>query len=101
MVAVGSRSLQTAEAFIRDTGLGQEVAAYGSYQEVLQNPDVDAIYIPLPSAFHLEWVRKAAAAHKHVLLEKPIAVVWPSPYTSLPSCEARACQEATGAGQHF
>lgn len=70
--------MQTAEAFIRDTGLGPDVATYGSYQEVLQNPDVDAIYIPLPSALHVEWVRKAAAAHKHVLLEKPIAVVCPS-----------------------
>eukprot|EP00245_Coleochaete_scutata_P000085 TRINITY_DN10090_c0_g1_i1.p1 TRINITY_DN10090_c0_g1~~TRINITY_DN10090_c0_g1_i1.p1 ORF type:complete len:412 (+),score=87.95 TRINITY_DN10090_c0_g1_i1:117-1238(+) len=75
--ALGSRSLEKAQAMAKETGMdGPDYKCYGSYQEVLDDPLVDVVYIPLPTALHLEWVTKAAEKGKHVLVEKPPA---PSP----------------------
>ncbi len=71
VVAVGSRDRQAAEAFARETCIDR---AYGSYDEVLQDPDVEAVYIPLPNHLHLPWIERAAAAGKHVLCEKPLTL---------------------------
>ena len=72
VVAVGSRDISKAKAFIEEWDL--TATPYGSYTEVLEDSNVEAVYIPLPTTFHVEWVLKAAAAGKHILLEKPIAV---------------------------
>lgn len=53
---------------------GAKLVAYGSYEELLSDPQIDVVYMPLPTSLHLEWVQKAAAQKKHVLLEKPPAL---------------------------
>lgn len=74
MVAVGSRNLEKAKAFIQEVQ-SDAAKAYGSYEEVLEDSAVHGVYVPLPTSMHLEWVKKAAAKGKHILLEKPIATV--------------------------
>jgi xylose dehydrogenase (NAD/NADP) len=68
-VAVGSRDGARAEAYAREKGIAR---AHGSYEALLADPDVDAIYNPLPNGLHLEWSIRALEAGKHVLCEKPL-----------------------------
>jgi predicted dehydrogenase len=71
VTALASRSLETARTEARALGIAK---AYGSYEELLADADVDAVYIPLPNHLHVEWSIKAAEAGKHVLCEKPIGL---------------------------
>ena len=71
VVAVASRSQATADAFARDHAIPR---ALGSYQALLDDPAVDAIYLPLPNSLHADWAIAAAAHGKHVLCEKPLAL---------------------------
>ncbi|MEY8371184.1 Gfo/Idh/MocA family oxidoreductase [Aerococcaceae bacterium 50-4] len=68
LYAVANRTTEKAEAFKADHPCDK---AYGSYQELLDDRQVDAVYIALPHKFHLEWVLKAIAAGKAILCEKP------------------------------
>src|SRR5207244_1587674 len=68
LVAVGSRDRARAEAYAREWEIPR---AYGSYEELLGDPEIDAIYISLPNTMHAEWSIKAVEAGKHVLCEKP------------------------------
>ena len=70
IAAVASRDLARAAAYARDHGIPQ---AYGSYEELLADPSLDAIYISLPNALHVEWATRALQAGKHVLCEKPLS----------------------------
>jgi predicted dehydrogenase len=69
--AIASRSLERARAEARDLGIPK---AYGSYQALLDDREIEAVYIPLPNHLHAEWTMKAADAGKHVLCEKPFAM---------------------------
>src|SRR5712691_256661 len=70
IVAIASRSLEKARAAAAQLGIPK---AYGSYEELLADPEIDAIYNPLPNHLHVPWSIKALQAGKHVLCEKPIA----------------------------
>src|SRR5438445_13584897 len=67
---LASRDIEKARSVARSLGIGRVV---GSYEALLEDPDVDAVYIPLPNALHAEWTIRAAAAGKPVLCEKPLA----------------------------
>lgn len=69
--AIGARDLARAQAMAARHGVAR---AYGSYDEVLADPEVEAVYVALPNHLHVEWARKAADAGKHVLIEKPAAM---------------------------
>src|SRR5262245_17946686 len=71
VVAIASRDAKKAAEAARALGIAK---AYGSYEEQLADPDVDAVYNPLPNHLHVPWSEKAAAAGKHVLVEKPVAL---------------------------
>ena len=71
LCAVAGRRLEKAQAFRDEFGFRK---AYGSYEELLADPEVEAVYIPLPNDLHCEWSVRALQAGKHVLCEKPLAV---------------------------
>ena len=71
LYAIAGRSLEKAKQFQQEFGFEK---AYGSYDELLNDPAVEAVYIPLPNSLHCEWTVRALNAKKHVLCEKPLAV---------------------------
>jgi diketogulonate reductase-like aldo/keto reductase len=71
LYAIAGRSLEKAQAYKERFGFKK---AYRGYEALLADPEVEAVYIPLPNDLHCEWVIKALNAHKHVLCEKPLAM---------------------------
>jgi predicted dehydrogenase len=71
VVAIASRDRARAAEAAQQLGIPR---AYGSYEELLADPDVDGVYNPLPNHLHVPWSERAAAAGKHVLVEKPVAL---------------------------
>ncbi|MBN1400710.1 MAG: Gfo/Idh/MocA family oxidoreductase [Anaerolineae bacterium] len=69
--AIASRSLDKAQAAAEQFGFGK---AHGSYEALLADPEIEAVYIPLPNQLHKEWAVAALRAGKHVLCEKPLAL---------------------------
>jgi D-xylose 1-dehydrogenase (NADP+, D-xylono-1,5-lactone-forming) len=70
VTAIASREPDKAQRFAKETGVQR---AFGSYAELLSDPDVDAVYIPLPNSLHAAWTIRSIQAGKHVLCEKPLA----------------------------
>jgi predicted dehydrogenase len=71
VAAIGSRNIERAVKVSDQLGIP---GVYGSYEELLKDPAIDAIYIPLPNHLHVQWSLKALEAGKHVLCEKPIGM---------------------------
>ncbi|GAU13261.1 hypothetical protein TSUD_42150 [Trifolium subterraneum] len=72
--AVASRSYDKASTFAAANGYPLTAKIYGNYEALLEDPDVDAVYMPLPTSLHLRWAVLAAQNKKHLLLEKPVAL---------------------------
>jgi predicted dehydrogenase len=71
VAAIASRSLEKAQAFAAEAHIPK---AYGSYEELLADPEIEVIYNPLPNHLHVPWSVKAARKGKHVLVEKPLSL---------------------------
>ncbi len=69
ITGVASRNIDRAQAYATEHGIER---AYGSYEELLADPSIEAVYISLPNSLHLEWTHHALEAGKHVLCEKPL-----------------------------
>ncbi len=87
VVAIASRSIDKSRAAADRLGIS---LAYGSYEELLADPGVEAVYNPLPNHLHVPWTVAAARAGKHVLCEKPLAL------SAEEACELIRVQEETG-----
>jgi D-xylose 1-dehydrogenase (NADP+, D-xylono-1,5-lactone-forming) len=93
LASIGSRNIETAKAWGIQHGAPR---AFGSYQEVLSDQNIDAVYIPLPPSLHCEWTVKAAEAGKHVLCEKPTALNSREVATMFAACKANGVQFMDG-----
>ncbi|XP_027358535.1 uncharacterized oxidoreductase At4g09670-like [Abrus precatorius] len=96
LYAVGSRSLDKARRFAAANGFPDGAKVYGSYEAVLDDPDVDAVYMPLPTSLHVRWAVLAARKKKHVLLEKPVALNAAEFDQIVEACESNGVQLMDG-----
>jgi D-xylose 1-dehydrogenase (NADP+, D-xylono-1,5-lactone-forming) len=87
LVALASRNLEISQAWAAEFNIPR---SYGSYQELLVDPEVEAVYIPLPNELHKPWVLAAADAGKHVLCEKPLALDAEEARQMVNHCRARS-----------
>lgn len=92
IVAVASRSIDKAKNFAVRNKLPENVKLYGSYDELLDDPFVDAVYMPLPTTLHAKWASMAARKGKHLLLEKPTALDVKVLDEILESCKSNGLQ---------
>jgi predicted dehydrogenase len=100
LTAVASRDRERARRFIEEcqaaVSLTPMPIACGSYEEIIDRPDIDAVYIPLPTGIRKEWVLRAAAAGKHILCEKPCGVSVADVRAMLDACQKKKVQFMDG-----
>ncbi len=89
VVAIASRDVATARAVAAELDIPR---AHASYEELVADPDVDAVYIPLPNHLHAEWTIAAARAGKHVLCEKPLALTAAEAERMIEACDVAGVQ---------
>ena len=85
-VAIASRTIERAENWASEHDVKQ---AYGSYEELLEDESIDAIYLPTPPTLHAEWTIRAAECGKHVLCEKPLAANVDESLAMAKACERK------------
>src|ERR1700709_1497503 len=93
VAAAAARALPRAEAYALRHGLEK---AYGSYEELIADPDIDAIYNPLPNSQHAKWSILCAEAGKPVLCEKPLASFTAEAQKMVDACTSRGVPFAEG-----
>lgn len=86
LVAIASRSIDRAAELASQFGIPQ---AHGSYEDLLADPDIDCVYLPLPNHLHKPWIMQAADAGKHILCEKPLTLTSVDAAAAAAHCEAR------------
>lgn len=100
VVAVASRDMAKCQRFIEscqcEAPMESVPQSFGSYQELLASPNVDAVYIPLPTGLRKEWVIRAAQSGKHVVCEKPCAVGLNDLKEMVDACKANGVQFMDG-----
>jgi predicted dehydrogenase len=98
--AVASRDVQKSRKFIddcqREFAFAETPRAFGSYAELLASPDVDAVYVPLPTGLRKDWVVRAAQNGKHILCEKPCAASLAELDEMLAACQKHSVQFLDG-----
>ena len=90
---IASRSLEKAQASATKNGIPK---AYGGYDALLADPDIDAVHVPLPNHMHDEWTRKAADAGKHILCEKPLTTDAKSAAALIAYCRSKGVRLMDG-----
>ncbi|KMS95522.1 hypothetical protein BVRB_007450 [Beta vulgaris subsp. vulgaris] len=93
---IGSRSIEKARAYAKANNFHPTTKIYGSYDEVLDDHEVDAVYIPLPTSLHVEWAVRAAEKKKHILCEKPVALNVKDLDVILNACDSNGVQFMDG-----
>ncbi|GLU16444.1 hypothetical protein SLE2022_328770 [Rubroshorea leprosula] len=94
--AVASRTFEKAERFARANGFPPEAKIYGSYEALLDDSEIDAVYLPLPTSLHRTWAVRVAQKKKHLLMEKPVALNVAEFDEIVAACDANGVQIMDG-----
>jgi predicted dehydrogenase len=93
LLAIASRDAAKAKTAAAKAGIPR---AYGGYETLLADPEIEAVYIPLPNALHAEWTKKAADAGKHILCEKPLCPTAAAAADVVAHCRAKGVRLMDG-----
>lgn len=95
-IASISNSIEETKSFAASNNFPPTAKIHSSYESLLEDPDVDAVYFPIPTSLHVEWAVRAAQNGKHILLDKPVAVNVSEFGQIVEACEANGIQFMDG-----